>query len=85
MTENRCIVCNAIIPEGLQICIACGEYDDMQTFQRKVVTNGDKLRSMTDKELSRWIASMERRALFTNSVTRPEGWQKWLESEAPDE
>ena len=49
--------------------------------ERKVVTNGDKLRSMTDKELSRWLASMERRALFTNSMTRPEGWQKWLESE----
>lgn len=79
--DNTCIVCGCIIPEGRHICLACGDYDDMQTFKRKVVTNGDKLRSMTDKELSRWLASMERRALFTNSMTRPEGWQKWLESE----
>lgn len=85
MPDNTCICCGRIIPEGRQICLHCGDYDDMQTFQRKVVTNGDKLRSMTDKELSRWIASMERRALFTNSMTRPEGWQKWLESEVKHE
>ena len=81
MPDNTCIVCGRIIPKGGHLCLACGDYDDMQTFKRKVVTNGDKLRSMTDKELSRWLASMERRALFTNSMTRPEGWQKWLESE----
>lgn len=30
--ENRCIVCNAIIPEGRHICLTCERGNDMQTF-----------------------------------------------------
>lgn len=29
--------------------------DDMQTFRRNVVTNGDKIRSMTDEQLARYL------------------------------
>lgn len=80
--DNTCISCGRVIPEGSIICLHCASDNDMQTFRPRIVTNGDRIRAMTNKELSRWIASMERRALFTNSMTRPEGWQKWLESEA---
>lgn len=34
MQENRCICCGRIIPEGQHICLACGDYDDMQTFRQ---------------------------------------------------
>lgn len=53
--------------------------------RRAIQTNGDRIRAMSDKELGKWLCSMERRALFTNSMTRPEGWQKWLESEVKNE
>jgi hypothetical protein len=29
--------------------------DDMQTFARKVRTNGDRIRSMTDEKLAEWL------------------------------
>lgn len=32
MQENRCIRCGRPIPEGSRLCLACGDYDDMQTF-----------------------------------------------------
>lgn len=31
MNENRCIVCDAIIPEGRQICKACDDAGNMQS------------------------------------------------------
>lgn len=34
MPDNTCIVCGRIIPEGRHICLACGDYDDMQTFSQ---------------------------------------------------
>lgn len=51
MPDNTCIRCGRIIPEGRQICLHCGEYDDMQTFGGKPKTNADRIRSMTDDEL----------------------------------
>lgn len=81
MPDNTCICCGKIIPEGRHICLACGDYDDMQTFHTKIRTNGDKLRSMTNRELAQYLETMERRALFTDSVTSAKDWQHWLESE----
>lgn len=81
MPDNTCITCGRIIPEGGHLCLACGDYDDMQTFQTKIRTNGDKLRSMTNRELAQYLETMERRALFTDSVTSAKDWQHWLESE----
>lgn len=34
MPDNTCICCGKIIPEGQHICLACGDYDDMQTFRQ---------------------------------------------------
>ena len=54
MPDNTCICCGKIIPEGQHICLACGDYDDMQTFRRpeqKPKTNGDRIRSMSDEAL----------------------------------
>jgi hypothetical protein len=32
--------------------------DDMQTFARKVRTNGDKIRAMTDEELAQFLCQI---------------------------
>lgn len=53
MPDNTCICCGKIIPEGRNICLACGDYDDMQTFRKpeqKPKTNADRIRSMVDDE-----------------------------------
>jgi predicted nucleic acid-binding Zn ribbon protein len=34
MQENRCIRCGRPIPEDMRICLACGDYDEMQTFRQ---------------------------------------------------
>lgn len=34
MNENRCICCDAIIPEGRHVCLTCEGGNDMQTFQQ---------------------------------------------------
>lgn len=81
MLDNTCICCGRIIPEGRQICIQCGDYDDMQNFKPRIRTNGDRIRNMTDKELAKWLTAMERRALFTDSTTSETKWREWLESE----
>lgn len=31
--DNTCVCCGRIIPEGRQICLHCGDYDDMQVFK----------------------------------------------------
>lgn len=85
MPDNTCVCCGRIIPEGTHICLHCGSYDDQQTFRPCIRTNGDRIRNMTDMELAQWIASMERRALFTDSTTSETTWRKWLESEVQNE
>lgn len=33
MSDNKCIVCGAIIPEGRHICLTCERSNEMQTFK----------------------------------------------------
>ena len=37
MKENRCIVCNEIIPEGLQVCPNCNKEREVKQMQEKGV------------------------------------------------
>lgn len=52
--DNTCVCCGRIIPEGRQICLHCGDYDDQQRFKPDALpivrTNGDRIRSMVDDE-----------------------------------
>lgn len=34
MQDNRCIRCGRPIPDDMRICLACGDYDEMQTFSQ---------------------------------------------------
>lgn len=51
--------------------------DDMQTFRTRIVTNGDKIRQMTDEELAE---------MFIRVSELPAYWKKsfldWLKKEA---
>lgn len=33
MADARCIRCGRVIPEGEQLCLHCGDYDDQQRFR----------------------------------------------------
>lgn len=81
MNDKRCKVCGCLIPDDEILCCHCGDYDDMQTFRKKTTTNGDHIRSMTDRELAQYIETIERRALFTDGVTPASTWLRWLQKE----
>ena len=34
MHDNTCIRCGRPIPDDMRICLACGDYDDMQNFRQ---------------------------------------------------
>lgn len=58
MTDNRCISCGRIIPEGRIICLHCEGSDDMQTFTPRIRTNGDRIRAMTNAELASFLVAV---------------------------
>lgn len=58
MTDNRCISCGRIIPEGRIICLHCEGSDDMQTFTPRTRTNGDRIRAMTNSELASMLTAV---------------------------
>lgn len=49
--EKKCIKCGCVIPNDAFICLHCESENDMQTFRPRIVTNGDRIRAMTNKEL----------------------------------
>ena len=70
--DNYCAVCGKIIPEGRQICLTCEKTNDMQTFDKKIVTNGDIIRSMSDDKLADFIYKIIATALDTDKWSKPE-------------
>ena len=47
MKNNTCVCCGRVIPEGRQICLHCGDYDDQQTF-RQPCNGAKRFFSITD-------------------------------------
>lgn len=77
--DNTCICCGRIIPEGRHICLQCERGNEMQSFCgiRKpsvIKTNGDRVRSMSNAELSKLLGKM-----FNVSETII---LRWLDQEA---
>lgn len=57
--------------------------DDMQTFRRNVVTNGDKIRQMTDEELAnQYVDAICRMHTDCPSINCIECALNWLRKEA---
>lgn len=94
-TVKRCIGCGRVIPEDELICLQCSSENEMQTFRPKIVTNGDRIRAMTDEELAAMIANEYdfcSLCAFHNSETictkQPTactyGFYEWLKQEAKD-
>lgn len=78
MPDNTCICCGRIIPEGRHICLACGDYDDMQTFKPRIRTHGDQIRAMNNHDLANLIARLAKLDCFDETVLF-----NWLEMEVP--
>ena len=93
MRDNTCICCGRIIPEGRQICLHCGDYDDMQTFKPSLranypepyvppkKTNGDRIRAMSNEELAQFLCRIGdcKTCPFSSIQCNIRGW---LEREA---
>lgn len=54
MADKTCKVCGRVIPDG-HICLSCGDYDDMQTFNQQPKTNGGRIRASAGEELTRYL------------------------------
>ena len=85
MPDNTCVCCGRLIPEGSHICLACGDYDDMQTFQSsrraEIVTNCDKLRAaMSPAAMAALLAEATRSGIGGGAKDTYEQWLSWLES-----
>lgn len=83
MTDNTCMLCGAVIPEGRHICLTCEGTDDLATFrqrQRPRWTNGDRIRSMHDGELAEFLTAVA--GLCAAGFRDHESVRVWLGEEA---
>ena len=48
------------------------------------MTNGDKIRAMSDEELAKKIRGIEQFALAVDGAWSPEQWLEWLKDEVED-
>ena len=68
----------------------CGVDEDCGLFVRKSMTNADRIRTMTDEELAKWIARQTTEAGIAVSDEEYQFWLEWmkmglLKEEADDE
>ena len=81
--DGKCIRCGRVIPEGKQLCLHCGSYDDQQRFNLDVLpivrTNGDLVRQMDNRKLAKLICKLAGIEAWEAAVL------EWLESEVPHE
>ena len=54
-------------------------------YKPKQITNADRIRSLSDKELAKWISGVEQFALTVDGAWSPEQWLDWLKEEAKGE
>ena len=54
-----------------------------QGVQKRIITNADRIRSMTDEELAHLLHSAEEH-LFTGNLWNYEKWTEWLKQEASE-
>lgn len=88
MDANRCVCCNAIIPEGVQFCPICEKGGN-----DKPKTNFDRIREMTVKELAEFLFPLTKRCgidcdrctLHNADCFSIGGLIKWLESEVDND
>ena len=52
MSENRCVCCGQVIPEGDQVCISCK--NEAMNYERQV-TRDRKIRNTCKYLLEEWI------------------------------
>lgn len=63
------------------ICDECASYYSM--YEKKIVTNADRIRSMTDEELGKAMFNFILNAASNpDFIMSPQGYTDWLQSEA---
>ncbi len=77
MSDDRCICCGRIIPEGRFICLACGEYDEQQKIKAKPKTNADHIRSMSNELLAEFLCVVQLMEITGNTMCEEE-WREYL-------
>ena len=55
-----------------------------QGVQKRIITNADRIRSMTDEELAKKISGIESFALTCGGGWPPEKWLDWLKKETEE-
>ena len=55
-----------------------------QGVQKRITTNADRIRSMSDEELAKKISGIESFALTCGGGWPPEKWLDWLRQEVKD-
>ena len=73
--ETKCGKCK--IQRGRPVCNSCFSYDK---FIPIVITNADRIRSMSDEELADFIEMKQFFALANNGTDGEEYTLKWLQS-----
>lgn len=82
MENNPCVRCKYNnTPEGVMVCDEC-VYDRSRKDRFRPMTNGDKIRAMTDEELAEMLADFVVRQGCSpdDSDTCTNCWLKWLRS-----
>lgn len=55
-----------------------------QGVQKRIITNADRIRAMSDEELAKKISGIESFALTCGGGWPPEKWLDWLKQEVKD-
>lgn len=53
--------------------------------QKRIITNADRIRSMSDEELAKKISGIESFALTCGGGWPPESWLDWLKQEVKED
>lgn len=76
--ETKCGKCK--IQRGRPVCNSCFSYDK---FIPIVITNADRIRSMSDEELAEWFSTVTDDVLRGSTWSKDE-WMKYLQAEVEE-
>lgn len=77
MTEDRCVFCGEVVPEGRQVCPVCE-----RPVVVKKITNRDRLRVASDEQVGDWIATVVLGLSGERRRTSADAWARYMKKEA---
>lgn len=91
MKTKTCGECKYYVPYSICPCVGVNNITDYcERFEPKVITNGDKIRQMSDEELAKKFGYpcpplYKKHCRGDNPEECAECWLNWLRQEAKDE